>query len=66
LIGALTGDLDANHRLAGIHDRADNSFDRFSQGWYAVPNRAAQMILDGDAAYLGKTLVDLQITAVGR
>jgi hypothetical protein len=26
-----TGDLDANHRLAGVHDRADNAFDRLGQ-----------------------------------
>jgi len=66
LVGALARDLDADHRLARIHDRADNAFDRIGQRGYAVPNRAAQMVLNGDTAYLGETLVDLQIAAVGR
>ncbi len=66
LVGALAGNLDAGHRLAGIHDRADDAFDRLGQSRYAIPNRASQMILDRDAAYLGEALVDLQIAAVGR
>jgi hypothetical protein len=66
LIGALTGDLDAGHRLAGLHDRADDAFDRLGQPRHAVAHRAAEMILDRDAADLGEALVDLQIAAVGR
>jgi hypothetical protein len=66
LIGALTGDLDANHRLTRIHDRTDNSFDRLGQSRYAFANRASEMIFDGDAAYFSEALVDLQIAAVGR
>jgi hypothetical protein len=66
LIGALTGDLDANDRLARVHDRTDNVFDRLGQTRHAFPNRASEMILDGDAAYFSQTLVDLQIAAVGR
>src|SRR5216684_5929895 len=66
LIGALTRNLDARHRFAGLHDRADDAFDRLGQRRYALPNRASQMILHGDAAYLCEALVDLQITAVGR
>src|SRR5260370_24118695 len=66
LVSALAGDLDPNHRLAGIHDRSDDAFDRLGQSRYAVLNRASQMILDGDAAYLREALVDLQVAAVGR
>ncbi len=66
LIGALAGNLDANHWIARIYDGADDAFDRIGQSRYAVPNRAPQMVLNGDAAYLGEALVDLQIAAVGR
>src|SRR6266702_4582692 len=66
LVSALAGNLDAGYRFAGIHDRADDAFDRFGQRRNAVANRASQMILDGDAAYLSDALVDLQVTAVGR
>src|SRR5450759_415436 len=66
LVSALTSNLDAGHRIAGIHDRTDDAFDRLGQRRYAIPNRASQMILHGDAAYLCEALVDLQITAVGR
>src|SRR5258708_19264467 len=65
LVSALAGDLDPNHRLAGIHDRSDDAFDRLGQSRYAVLNRASQMILDGDPAYLREALVDLQAAAVG-
>ena len=66
LIGALTRDLDAGHRFAGLHDRADDAFDRLGQRRHAVAHRAAQMILHRDAADFGEALVDLQIAAVGR
>jgi hypothetical protein len=66
LIGALTGDLDAGHRLAGLHDRTDNAFDRLGQRRHAIAHRASQMVLDRDAADLGEALVDLQVAAVGR
>src|SRR4249919_2646195 len=66
LTGSLAGDLDAGHRLAGLHDRPDNAFDRFRQSRYAFSNRATQMVLNGDAAYFSKPLIDAQITAVWR
>src|SRR6266576_2677342 len=66
LIGSLSGNLDANHWITGIHDRADDAFDRIGQSRYAVPDRAPQMVLNGDAAYVGEALVDLQIAAVRR
>ena len=46
LVGALTGDLDAGHRLAGLHDRTDDAFDRLGQRRYAIPHRTPEMILD--------------------
>jgi hypothetical protein len=66
LVGALGGNLDANHGIAGIHDGADDTLDRVGQGGHAVPDRASEMALDGDTAYLGEALVDLQIAAIGR
>src|SRR5258708_24438361 len=66
LVSALAGALDPNNGLAGTHDRWDDAFDRLGQSRYAVLNRASQMILDGDAAYLREALVDLQVAAVGR
>jgi hypothetical protein len=66
LISALAGDLDADHGVASVHDRIDDSLDGVSQGRHAVPNGTAQMILNRDAAYLSETLIDLQIAAVGR
>jgi hypothetical protein len=66
LVSALTGDLDANYRVTGIHDRAYDAFDRIGQRRHAVPNRTSQMILHRDAAYLGEALVDLQVATVGR
>src|SRR5258706_5637992 len=66
LIGALAGNLDANHWIARIYDGADDAFDCIGHSRYAVPDRAPQMVLNGDAAYLGEALVDLQIAAVGR
>jgi hypothetical protein len=66
LIGALADDLNAGHRLAGLHDRVDDVFDRLGQSRHALPYRTSQMILYRDAAYFGEALVDLQIAAVGR
>ena len=66
LIGALAGDLDAGNRLAGLHDRPDDVFDRVRQSRYAFANRAPQMVLNGDAAYFSEAMIDLQIAAVGR
>jgi len=65
LIGALTRNFDADHRFARLHDRADDAFNGIGQRRYAVPHRAAKMVLDRDAAYLGEALIDLQIAAVG-
>src|SRR5271156_1293368 len=65
-VRALATDLNASYRLASTHDRTDNAFDRIGQSRYTVANRASQVILDGNAAYVGKALVDLQVTAVGR
>ena len=66
LIGALTSDFDAGHRIPGFHDRANDAFNGVGQRRHAVPDRPPQMILHGDAAYLCEALVDLQVTAVGR
>jgi hypothetical protein len=66
LVAALTRNLDAGYRFAGIHDRIDDAFDRLGQRRHAVAHRAAQMILHRDAANLREALVDLQIAAVGR
>ena len=40
LIGTLTGDLDAGHRLPSLHDRADDAFDRLGQRRHAIAHRA--------------------------
>ena len=66
LIGALTGHLDAGHGIAGSHDRLHDAFDSVGQRRYAVPDRAAQMILDGYSAYFGQALIDLDVTAIRR
>jgi hypothetical protein len=66
LVRALASNLDARHRLAGIHDRADDDLNRIGKSRHAVSNRAPEMVLDGYSADLGKTLVDLQIAADGR
>ena len=66
LIGALAGNLDAGHRIARVHDRADNVFDRVCQTGHAVSYRTSQMVFNRNAAYFGKALVDLQIAAVRR
>ena len=66
LVGALASDLDARHRLAGLHDRANDGLDRFGEGRHALAHGATEMIFDGNAAYLGKTLVDVQIAAIAR
>jgi hypothetical protein len=42
----LAGNLNANHRLAGAHDRTDDAFDRIGQSRYAVTNRAPQVIFN--------------------
>src|SRR5260221_1078958 len=65
LVCALAGALDADHGVAGIHDRANDAFDRLSQGRHTVPDRTSQVIFNRDSADLGETLVDLQIAAVG-
>ena len=36
----------------------------FGETWHAIPNRAAQMIFNRDAANSGEMLVDQQIAAV--
>ena len=64
--GALAGNLDANDRFAGCHDRADDFLHRVGESGHAVPNRAPEMIFHRDAADFGQPLVDLQIAAVGR
>ena len=66
LIGALAGDLDAGHGIAGLHDRAHDTLDRRGQCRNAFPDRAPQMILNRDAANFREALIDLQIAAVGR
>src|ERR1700761_6418004 len=66
LVGALPGDLDPGYRLAGCHDGADDRFDRFSQCRYALSHRSPQMPLDGNPAYFGEALVNVQVAAVGR
>ena len=38
LVSALAGNLDTRHRLAGIHDRADDVFDGLGQSRYAFPH----------------------------
>jgi hypothetical protein len=63
---ALPGDLDADHGLARSHDRAHDLFDRIRQRRHAFANRAAQMVLHGDAADFRETLIDLEITAIRR
>jgi hypothetical protein len=65
LIGALACDLNARYWFAGLHDRADDVFDRAGQSRYAVSHRTSQMILDRDAADLCEALVDLQVTTIG-
>ena len=66
LVGALPGHLDPGDRLTGYHDRANNLFHRVGQSRHAVPDRPPEMIFDGDAAYLGETLIDLKIAAIRR
>ena len=52
LIGALTGHLDAGHGIAGSHDRLHDAFDRIGQRRHTVPDRAPQMVLDGNARHI--------------
>ena len=66
LIGALTGHLDAGHGIAGSHDRLHDAFDRIGQRRHTIPDRAPQMVLNGNAAYFGQALIDLKITAIKR
>jgi hypothetical protein len=66
LIGALADDLDVGHRLAGLHDRADDRLHRRRQRWHAVADRAPEMPLDRNPADLGEPLIDLQIAAIRR
>ena len=65
-VGTLTRNLDAGHRLAGRHDRIDDGFHRVGERWHAIAHRAADVILDRDAADFGEALIDLQVAAVGR
>ena len=66
LVGALPGHLHSDHRLAGPHDRTDDRLDRIGQRRYALPHRTSNMVVNGDAAYFGKPLVDMYIAAVRR
>ena len=66
MVGALAGDLDAGDGIAGAHDRGHDAFDRVRQRRHAVSHIAPEMILNRDAADFGKTLVDLEVAAVGR
>jgi hypothetical protein len=63
---ALAGNLNAVHGLARTHDGSDDAFDGLGQGRHAIANRASEVILDRDPAYVGKALIDLQIAAIGR
>ena len=66
LVGALPGDLDADHGFARRHDRADDLLDRVRERRHAIPDKAPEMILDRYAADFGEALVDLQVAAVRR
>jgi hypothetical protein len=59
LVSALAGNFDTNHWITGVHNRADNTFDRIGQRRHALANRATEMILDGDATYFSEALVYL-------
>src|SRR6185295_2959699 len=51
LVGALPGDLDADHGFSRLHDRTDDLLDRVRR--HAIPDKAPEMILDRYAADFG-------------
>ena len=66
LIGVLACNLNPYHRFTRFHDRPNDLLDRICQRRHAVSDKAAKMILNRNAADLGETLVDLQVTAIRR
>ena len=66
LIGALARYFDPDHGIACLHDGMHDAFDGIGQRGHAIPHVAPQMIFNGDAADVGKALVDLEVAAVQR
>ena len=46
VVRALPGNLDADYGLACVHDRSHDPFDRLGKSRHAIPNGAADVILE--------------------
>jgi len=66
LVGALAGDLDADHGVASVHDRNRRFPGRHQPKLARSPEPNAPDDPHRDTAYLREALVDLQIAAIGR
>jgi hypothetical protein len=59
LICTLSRDFDADDRLSSFDDRTHDLLDGIRQCGHAVSDKTPEMILNRNAANLGKALVDL-------